>query len=94
MYYNTKNEVSMSTASKVVTQTDGHTHRHDENITSTAHASGNENPSASMFGATIGENYHPIESLRPNGFFGSTFWVYNLISIKISQKYAYFSQMK
>ena len=50
MYHHTKNEVSMSTASKVIAQTDTHTHtytdrqtdRHDENITSTAYAGGNK----------------------------------------------------
>ena len=44
MYHQTKNEVSMSTASKVVAQTDTQTdtHRHDENITSTAYAGGND----------------------------------------------------
>ena len=46
MYHHTKNEVSMSTGSKVIawtdTQTDTHTHRHYENITSTAYAGGNE----------------------------------------------------
>ena len=43
MYHHTKNEVSMSTASKVIAQTDTHTHthRHDENITSTAYEGGN-----------------------------------------------------
>ena len=48
MYHHTKNEVSMSTPSKVIAQTDTqtdtdtHTHRHDENITSTAYAGGNK----------------------------------------------------
>ena len=28
MYYHTKNEVSMSTGSKVIAQTDSHTHTH------------------------------------------------------------------
>ena len=54
MYHHTKNEVSMSTGSKVVAridrqihthkQIDTHTetHRQDENITSTAYAGGNE----------------------------------------------------
>ena len=46
MYRHTKNEVSVSTGSKVrvwtVVQTDRqtHIHRHDENITSTAYAGG------------------------------------------------------
>ena len=42
MYHHTKNEVSMSTGSKVIAQTDTqrHTDRHDENITSTAYAGG------------------------------------------------------
>ena len=40
MYHLTKNEVSMSTASKVIAQTDRQTHRHYENITSTAYAGG------------------------------------------------------
>ena len=42
MYHHIKNEVSMSTASKVIAQTDRQKHRHDENITSTAHAGGNK----------------------------------------------------
>ena len=42
MYHHTKNEVSMSTASKVIARTDTQTHRHDENITSTAYAGNNE----------------------------------------------------
>ena len=37
----TKNEVSMSTGSKVIARTDRHTHTQDENITSTACAGGN-----------------------------------------------------
>ena len=55
MYQHTKNEVSMSSGSKVIAQIDRqtdrhrhrhththtHTQRHDENITSTAHAGGN-----------------------------------------------------
>ena len=49
IYYHTKNEVSMSTGSKVIAQTDKHTdrqtdwhtHTHNENITSTAYAGGN-----------------------------------------------------
>ena len=40
MPHHTKNEVSMSTPSKVVAQTDRDTHRHDENITSTTYAGG------------------------------------------------------
>ena len=38
-----QNEVSMSTGSKVIAQKDRHTHTHrrDENITSTAYAGGN-----------------------------------------------------
>ena len=54
MYYHTKNEVSTSTASKDITQTDsqytqythihteknGQTHKHYENVTSPAHAGG------------------------------------------------------
>ena len=46
MYHHTKNEVSMSTASKLTAQTDRqtdshiHTHSPDENITSTAYAGG------------------------------------------------------
>ena len=55
MYHHTKNEVSMSTPSKVIAQTDTHTdgqtdrqmdrhtHRQYENITSTAYAGGNNN---------------------------------------------------
>ena len=53
MYYHTKNEVSMSTHSKVIAKTDTHTHtqtdrwtdrhthRHDESITSTTYVGGN-----------------------------------------------------
>ena len=51
MYHHTKNEVSMSTTSKVIARTDRqtdtdthtltHTHTHYENITSTAYAGGN-----------------------------------------------------
>ena len=44
MYHHTKNEVSMSTASKVIARTETHRHTHthdDENITSTAYAVGN-----------------------------------------------------
>ena len=40
MYHHTKNEVSMSTASKVIAQTD--THTHNENITYTAYAGGKD----------------------------------------------------
>ena len=44
MYHHTKNEVSMSTGSKVTARTDENTHTdthtHDENITSTAYAGG------------------------------------------------------
>ena len=40
MQHHTKNEVSMSTHSKVIAQTDRQTHRHDENITSTAYVGG------------------------------------------------------
>ena len=48
-YHHTKNEVSMSTGSKVIAQTDRqtdkqtdtHTHTHYKNITSTAYAGGN-----------------------------------------------------
>ena len=46
MYYHTKNEVSMSTGSKVIARTHTHTqrlthtHTHYENITSTAYAGG------------------------------------------------------
>ena len=53
MYHHTKNEVSMSTASKVIAQTATHTHTHthmlaharthNENITSTTCARGNYN---------------------------------------------------
>ena len=43
-YHHTKNEVSMSTAPKVIAQTDGQTDRwtdrHHESITSTAYAGG------------------------------------------------------
>ena len=57
MYHHTKNEVSMSTGSKVITQTDTdrhtHTHRHDENITSTAYAGGNKDCS----GINIKKNF-------------------------------------
>ena len=52
MYHHTKNEVFMSTGSKVIAQKDTqsdrlththtHTHTHDENITSTAYAGGNK----------------------------------------------------
>ena len=52
IYHHTKNEVSMSTGSKVIAQTDTHTdththtdmhtHTHYENITSTAYAGGNK----------------------------------------------------
>ena len=38
MYHHTKNEVSMSTGSKVIAQTGTHTHTHYENITCTAYA--------------------------------------------------------
>ena len=41
MYQHTKNEVSMSTSSKVIAQTDRHTHTHNENITSTVYTGGN-----------------------------------------------------
>ena len=44
MYHHTKNEVSMSTGSKVIARTDKQTRqtdRHDENITSTAYAGAN-----------------------------------------------------
>ena len=46
MYHHTKNEVSMSTGSKVIAQTDTQTdiqtdrQTHNENITSTAYAGG------------------------------------------------------
>ena len=44
MYYHTKNEVSVSTASKVIagaqTDTHRHAHRHYEDITSAAYAGG------------------------------------------------------
>ena len=44
MYHHTKNEVSMSTGSKVIARTEQHTHRHTrrhyENITSTAYVGG------------------------------------------------------
>ena len=49
MYHHMKNEVSMSTGSKVIARTDRqtdthtHTHTHDKNITSTAYAGGNKN---------------------------------------------------
>ena len=36
MYHHTKNEVSMSTASKVIARTETHTRTHDENITAYA----------------------------------------------------------
>ena len=46
MYHHTKNEVSMLTGSQVIARTDTHTqthtHRNDENITSTAYAGVNE----------------------------------------------------
>ena len=50
MYHHNKNKVSMSTHSKVTSQTDRgthrktgrHTHRQDENITSTAYAGGKD----------------------------------------------------
>ena len=46
MYHHTKNEVSLSTHSKVIapeqTDTQTLTHRHHENITSTAYAGGND----------------------------------------------------
>ena len=49
MYHHTKNEISMSTGSKVIAQTDTdrqtdrqtQTDRHNENITSTAYVGGN-----------------------------------------------------
>ena len=45
IYHYTKNETSISNASKVIAQTDRHTHRqthrHDETITSTAYAGSN-----------------------------------------------------
>ena len=50
MYHHTKNEVSMSTGSKVIAQTDTHTqrqtdrhthtHTHNKNITSTTYVGG------------------------------------------------------
>ena len=43
MYHHTKIEVSMSTGSKVIAQTDTHTHTHYENITSSAYAGGKYN---------------------------------------------------
>ena len=40
MYHHTINEVSMSTGSKVIAQTERQTHTHDKNINSTANAGG------------------------------------------------------
>ena len=48
MYHCTKNEVSVSTDSNIIAQTDRHrhtdrqTHRHDDNITSIAYVGGNK----------------------------------------------------
>ena len=42
MYHHTKTVVSMSTGSKVIAQTDTHTHRHNENITSTTYMGGKD----------------------------------------------------